>query len=49
MKTAKKRADAATISTHEMRFQFSRVLRAVSAGRSLMLTYRNRPLPALFR
>jgi len=27
-----------------MRFQFSRVLSAVKAGRSLTLTYRNRPL-----
>jgi antitoxin (DNA-binding transcriptional repressor) of toxin-antitoxin stability system len=27
-----------------MRFQFGRVLRAVNAGRSLTLTYRNRPL-----
>jgi antitoxin (DNA-binding transcriptional repressor) of toxin-antitoxin stability system len=33
-----------TISTHEMRFQFDRVLQAVKAGRSLTLTYRNRPL-----
>lgn len=33
-----------TISTHEMRFQFERVLRAVKAGRALTLTYRNRPL-----
>jgi antitoxin (DNA-binding transcriptional repressor) of toxin-antitoxin stability system len=27
-----------------MRFQFDRVLRAVKAGRSLTLTYRNKPL-----
>ena len=27
-----------------MRFEFSRVLRAVKAGRALTLTYRNRPL-----
>jgi antitoxin (DNA-binding transcriptional repressor) of toxin-antitoxin stability system len=33
-----------TISTHEMRFQFDRVLRAAKAGRALTLTYRNRPL-----
>lgn len=33
-----------TISTHDMRFQFDRVLRAVKAGRSLTLTYRNKPL-----
>ncbi len=32
------------ISTHEMRFQFERVLRAVKKGRSLTLTYRNKPL-----
>ncbi len=32
------------ISTHEMRFQFGRILRAVKAGRSLTLTYRNKPL-----
>jgi antitoxin (DNA-binding transcriptional repressor) of toxin-antitoxin stability system len=33
-----------TISTDEMRFQFIRVLQAVKAGRSLTLTYRNKPL-----
>ena len=43
MKTSKASA-AATISTHEMRFQFGRVLRAVKAGRSLTLTYRKKPL-----
>jgi prevent-host-death family protein len=32
------------ISTHDMRFQFDRVLRAVKEGRSLTLTYRNKPL-----
>ncbi len=32
------------ISTHEMRFQFRRVLQAVRSGRSLTLTYRNKPL-----
>jgi prevent-host-death family protein len=32
------------ISTHQMRFEFERVLRAVKAGRSLTLTYRNKPL-----
>ena len=31
MKTAKKRAGTSTISTHEIRFQFGRVLRAVKA------------------
>ena len=40
----KQRTEPATISTHEMRFQFGRVLRAVNAGRSLTLTYRNKPL-----
>lgn len=44
MKVAKSTGDSETISTHEMRFEFSRVLRAVKAGRSLTLTYRNRPL-----
>jgi prevent-host-death family protein len=38
----KKRMDS--ISTHDMRFQFGRVLRAVKQGRSLTLTYRNKPL-----
>lgn len=33
-----------TISTHEMRFEFDRVLQAVKAGRTLTLTYRNEPL-----
>jgi prevent-host-death family protein len=33
-----------TISTHEMRFEFERVLRAVKAGRTLTLTYRSKPL-----
>lgn len=44
MKTGKKNADKEAISTHEMRFQFGRILRAVKAGRSLTLTYRNKPL-----
>jgi prevent-host-death family protein len=47
MKRAKKplrRAAGSTISTHEMRFEFGRVLQAVQAGRSLTLTYRNKPL-----
>ena len=43
MKVSKNDASQ-TISTHEMRFQFDRVLRAVKAGRALTLTYRNRPL-----
>ncbi|GEM_PF-775926 len=44
MKPRKQTSRTDAISTHEMRFQFSRVLRAVKAGRSLTLTYRNRPL-----
>jgi prevent-host-death family protein len=47
MNTAKKpsrQANGSTISTDEMRFQFARVLQAVKAGRSLTLTYRNKPL-----
>ena len=43
MKIAK-HAEGGAISTHEMRFQFGRVLRAVKEGRSLTLTYRNKPL-----
>jgi prevent-host-death family protein len=44
MKPRKQTSRTDAISTHQMRFQFSRVLRAVKAGRSLTLTYRNRPL-----
>ena len=44
MKAPKRTEASDTISTHEMRFEFDRVLRAVKAGRSLTLTYRNRPL-----
>lgn len=44
MKAKKTPAAADTISTHEMRFEFGRVLRAVKAGRSLTLTYRTKPL-----
>jgi prevent-host-death family protein len=44
MKTTKKPASRGSISTHEMRFQFDRVLQAVRAGRSLTLTYRSKPL-----
>jgi prevent-host-death family protein len=44
MKTSKKAAAPELISTHQMRFEFERVLRAVKAGRSLTLTYRNKPL-----
>ncbi len=44
MKMLKKANNGSSISTHEMRFQFGRVLQAVKAGRSLTLTYRNKPL-----
>ena len=44
MKRSNGRLGQGNISTHEMRFQFRRVLRAVKAGRSLTLTYRNKPL-----
>jgi antitoxin (DNA-binding transcriptional repressor) of toxin-antitoxin stability system len=44
MKIAKKPSSGGSISTHEMRFQFDRVLQAVRAGRSLTLTYRRKPL-----
>ncbi len=44
MKMTKKPSLRGNISTHEMRFQFSRVLQAVKAGRSLTLTYHNKPL-----
>src|SRR2546421_7014145 len=44
MKALKNHADKETISTHHMRFEFGRILRAVKAGRPLTLTYRNKPL-----
>jgi prevent-host-death family protein len=44
MKAPKTKKVSDTISTHEMRFEFARVLRAVKAGRSLTLTYRRKPL-----
>ena len=44
MKRPKASSATDSISTHEMRFEFSRILRAVRAGRSLTLTYRNEPL-----
>jgi len=44
MKTTKKPPSRGSISTHELRSQFDRVLQAVKAGRSLTLTYRNKPL-----
>jgi prevent-host-death family protein len=37
-------AASESISTHQMRFEFERVLKAVKSGRSLTLTYRNKPL-----
>lgn len=43
-RSPKKLAAYDSISTHQMRFEFERVLRAVKAGRSLTLTYRNKPL-----
>ena len=44
MKTSRKVGATDTISTHQMRFEFERVLQAVKAGRSLTLTYRSKPL-----
>ena len=44
MKASRKASAPEVISTHEMRFEFERVLRAVKAGRSLTLTYRGKPL-----
>ena len=44
MKTSQKAGATDTISTHQMRFEFERVLQAVKAGRSLTLTYRSKPL-----
>jgi hypothetical protein len=40
MNKVKKPSGKGTISTHEMRSQFGRILQAVKAGRSLTLTYR---------
>lgn len=44
MSTAKAGRGGQTITTHEMRFEFDRVLQAVKAGRTLTLTYRSKPL-----
>ena len=44
MNAGKPKAGTQTISTHEMRFEFDRVLRAMKAGQSLTLTYRSKPL-----
>lgn len=35
---------SAKISTDELRFNFQKVLEAMSKGRGLILTYRNKPL-----
>jgi antitoxin (DNA-binding transcriptional repressor) of toxin-antitoxin stability system len=43
-KRAKRATQVDTISTHDMRFKFDRVLRAMKEGRSLTLTYRNHAL-----
>ena len=44
MKTSQKAGATDIISTHQMRFEFERVLQAVKGGRSLTLTYRGKPL-----
>jgi prevent-host-death family protein len=46
MKNARARAQMreSEISTNELRLNFDRVLKAVKQGRSLTLTYRNKPL-----
>lgn len=44
MKKRKPINHSQSFSTHERRFQFDRVLRAVKRGYSLTLTYRNKPL-----
>jgi len=44
MSKMKTKGGSQTISTHEMRFEFDRVLRAVKDGRTLTLTYRSKPL-----
>jgi prevent-host-death family protein len=44
MKASRKAGAPEVISTHEMRSEFERVLRAVKAGRSLTLTHRSKPL-----
>jgi prevent-host-death family protein len=40
----KRRKRDAEISTNELRLEFDRVLKALKQGRSLTLTYRNKPL-----
>ncbi len=44
METDKQQSGRGSISTHEMRSEFARVLQAVKAGRTLTLTYRRKPL-----
>ena len=43
-KSSKKPTACESISAHQMRLEFERVVRAVKAGRSLILTYRNKPV-----
>ena len=38
------RKEESEISTNELRLKFERVLKAMKQGRSLTLTYRNKPL-----
>ena len=40
----KRREGGAEISTNELRLEFDRVLKALKQGRSLTLTYRNKPV-----
>jgi prevent-host-death family protein len=40
----RKEPSAAVISTNDLRFDFGRVLKAVKSGKSMTLTYRNKPL-----
>jgi prevent-host-death family protein len=44
MKSEDRRKRGAEISTNELRLEFARVLKALRQGRSLTLTYRNRPV-----
>jgi prevent-host-death family protein len=41
---AREQTQESEISTNELRLKFNRVLKAVKQGRSLTLTYRNKPL-----
>ena len=40
----KRKKSGAEISTNELRLEFDRVLKALKQGRSLTLTYRNKPV-----